>query len=179
MKPAASRGATAVASPDVFAAFYDSTVADVYRYLLRAVLGNRALAEDLTQETFASVVLAVRDGRAEAYALPWVIGVARHKLVDHYRNAARERRRLALAWSSGVGRDDQQLDDLDEVDLARAAQLLHTLAPDHQLVLVLRYLDELSVDEIAADMERSVHATESLLVRARQALARSLRENPS
>jgi RNA polymerase sigma-70 factor (ECF subfamily) len=81
---------TTVASPDVFAAFYDSTVDEVYRYLLRAVLGDRALAEDLTQETFASVVLAVRDGRAEAYAIQCVIGVARHNLVDHYRNASRE-----------------------------------------------------------------------------------------
>ena len=179
MESAGKRGGTTVGSPDVFAAFYDSTVADVYRYLLRAVLGNRALAEDLTQETFASVVLAVRDGRAEAYALPWVIGVARHKLVDHYRNAAREHRRLALAWSSGAGGDDQQLDDLDDLDLARVAGLLQTLTSDHRLVLVLRYLDELSVDEIAAHMGRSVHAAESLLARARHALARSLRENPS
>jgi RNA polymerase sigma-70 factor (ECF subfamily) len=163
----------------MFAAFYDSTVADVYSYLLRAVLGNRALAEDLTQETFASVVSAVRDGRAGAYSIPWVIGVARHKLVDHYRNAAREHRRLALAWSSGVGRDEEQLDDLDDVDFARVAELLQTLAPDHRLVLVLRYLDELSVDEIASDIGRSVHATESLLARARHALARSLRENHS
>jgi DNA-directed RNA polymerase specialized sigma24 family protein len=44
---------------------------------------------------------------------------------------------------------------------------------------VLKYLDELSVDEIATEIDRSVHATESLLARARLALARSHRETPS
>jgi len=166
-------------SPDVFAAFYDSAVDAVYRYLLRAVLGNRPLAEDLTQQTFESIVTAARDARWTAPTIPWVIGVARHKLIDHYRSAAREQRRLTLWWSSGVRDDEDQLDELDDNDLARVPDMLRTLTPDHRLVLVLKYLDDLSVEEIATEIGRSVHATESLLSRARHALARSLRENES
>jgi RNA polymerase sigma-70 factor (ECF subfamily) len=41
--------------------------------------------------------------------------------------------------------------------------------PQYRLVLTLRYLDELSVPEIAAHLDRSVHAAESLLARARGA----------
>ncbi len=164
-------------SLQAFAAFYDATFDAVYRYLSRAVMGNRALAEDLTQETFASVVVAVRNGSPGAQTLPWVIGAARHKLVDHYRNAAREERRLSLAWSSGL--DGEQFDDLAAVDSADLVPLMRELTPDHRLVLVLRYLDELSVGEIASEIGRSVHATESLLARARKALASSYQETNS
>lgn len=163
-------------SPATFAAFYDATFDAVYRYLSRAVFGNRALAEDLTQETYASVVAAVRNGSSGSQTLAWVMGVARHKLIDHYRGTAREQRRLSVAWSSGIGREHEQLDEFAGIDAADLVELMRELAPDHRLVLVLRYLDELSVDEIASEIGRSVHATESLLTRARQALTRSYRE---
>ena len=101
---------------------------------------------------------------------------ARHKLVDHYRSNAREQRRLALAWSSGVGRDDETVDDLVDVDPGHLNELLRDLSTDHRMVLVLKYLDESSVDQIAGEIGRSVHAIESLLARARQALAQSHKE---
>jgi RNA polymerase sigma-70 factor, ECF subfamily len=166
-------------SPDEFTVFYDKTFAEVYRYLSTAVFGDRALAEDLTQETFASVVTAVREGRAGSLTMPWLMGVARHKLIDHYRSTAREQRRLALAWSGGIGHEDDRLEELEDVDPARVVALLRGLSPSHRLVLVLKYLDDRSVEEIATEIDRSVHATESLLARARLALSRSHRETPS
>ena len=158
--------------PDVCAEFYDRAFGEVYQYLCHAVLGNRSLAEDLTQETFTAVVGAVRNGHAELQSIPWVIGVARHKLIDHYRRCESEQRRMALVWSRGLGAADGQLDgDLDREDPARVVELLRQLSPSHRLVLALRYVDELTVEEIANLLHRSVHATESLLVRARKALA--------
>ncbi len=167
----AAHGNQADVSPVDVAALYDRSFGEVYRYLCCAVLGNRALAEDLTQETFASIVAAVNAGRAEPQSMPWVIGVARHKLIDHYRRCESDKRRMMLAWSGWYGRANEQLDDLGGGDPARVADLLRELLPAHRLVLVLRYLDDLSVEEIANSIGRSVHATESLLVRARRALA--------
>jgi RNA polymerase sigma-70 factor (ECF subfamily) len=166
-------------APDPFAAFYDKAFGEVYRYLSHGVLGNRALAEDLTQETFAAIAGALDAGRAEAQSMPWVMGVARHKLIDHYRHCEGQRKQLALAWVNGYGHEDGQIDDLDGADLGRVVELLAELSPIHRLVLALRYLDDLSVDEIAAAIGRSVRATESLLVRARRALTRSVQENVS
>ena len=162
-------------SPDACAEFYDRTFAEVYRYLCRAVLGNRALAEDLTQETFASVVAAERAGHAQLQSMSWVIGVARHKLIDHYRRDGSEKRRMALVWAAGHQPADDQLDDLDRESPQRVVELLRELSSAHRLVLSLRYVDELSVGEIASLLGRSVRATESLLVRARQALTSSHR----
>ena len=102
--------------PPTFAEFYDQAAREVFRYLARALLGDRAAAEDLTQETFAAVVIAARTGRPEALTMPWVMGVARHKLIDHYRRAARDERRLALAWARSP--ESVELEVVDSADPA-------------------------------------------------------------
>ena len=165
-------------SPDACAQFYDRAFGDVYRYLCRAVLGDRALAEDLAQETFISVVAAERAGHAQLQSMPWVMGVARHKLADHYRRTCSENRRIALVWARDhpAGADDD--DDLDRESPQRVLELLRELSPAHRLVLSFRYVDELSVEEIAQLLGRSVRATESLLVRARRALTSNLGSQP-
>jgi RNA polymerase sigma-70 factor (ECF subfamily) len=166
-------------TPDAFAEYYERTFREVYRYISHAVLGDRALAEDLTQDTYASVVGAFRDGRAEVNSIPWVIGVARHKVIDHYRRSERERRRLVSVWAGEAmgGADDDA--DLDVDDPDRLLAIMRGVSPIHRLVLVLRFVDDLAVNDIARLLGRSVHATESLLVRARRELVRSYRGDES
>jgi RNA polymerase sigma-70 factor (ECF subfamily) len=165
-----------VPSLEAFRRFYADTSTVVYRYLARATLGDRATAEDLTQETFAAVMLAARAGRAEALTIPWVMGVARHKLVDHYRRLERERRRLERSWDSAprlAACTDSVHDGSEIVDVLRL------LNAEHQLVLVLKYYEELTAEQIATTIGRSVDATNSLLSRARTAFARTREEQIS
>lgn len=172
-----AKGESPVISPTAFAEFYDRSAPEVYRYLARCVLGNRAVAEDLTQDTFAAVVVAARTGRDEALTLPWVMGVARHKMIDHYRRAARDERRLALAWSGGS--NPAEADLIDGQDPAAALEMLRHLSAEHRLVLILKYVDDLPAHEVASKLDRSLHATNSLLSRAKRALASSLTETNS
>jgi RNA polymerase sigma-70 factor (ECF subfamily) len=177
MKVKAGTDASRMCWPEAFADFYDHAARDVFRYLDRALLGDRAAAEDLTQETFAAVVIAARSGRPEALTMPWVMGVARHKLVDHHRRRARDERRLALAWAQSS--DSVELELLEGADPARVLEMMRNLSPEHRLVLILKYVDELAVHEIATTLNRSLHATNSLLSRARRALATSVAESTS
>src|SRR5215510_8635991 len=101
-----TEGVTGRVSPEQFTGFYGTAFRDVHRYLLRAVLGDHALAEDLTQDTFAVVVAAARAGRLEALSLAWVMGVARHKVIDHYRQTSRDERRLSLFDAGSEDLDD-------------------------------------------------------------------------
>ncbi len=174
MKGKAGTAESPMCLPAAFAEFYDHAAREVFRYLARALLGDRAAAEDLTQETFTAVVIAARAGRPEALTMPWVMGVARHKLVDHYRRAARDERHLELAWAQSSG--SVELDPLDGADPARVLEMMCRLSPEHRLVLILKYVDELAVQEIATTLRRSLHATNSLLSRARRALATSVAE---
>lgn len=152
--------------------FYDRSVREVYAYLYRGTAGNRRLTEDLTQETFLACVHAVKSGQGDATTMPWIIGVARHKLIDHYRRHSREERKLSLAWSAAEIAPSDVPFDITEAEALPALQQLSEL---HRLVLVLRYIDDLPVSEVARSIGRSVRATESLLVRARGSLEENLR----
>jgi RNA polymerase sigma-70 factor (ECF subfamily) len=156
-------------------ALYDLALPQVYGYLL-ARCGARALAEDLTAETFLAAVDAVRRGADASVNTPWLIGVARHKMVDHWRRAARESRSLrAVAEISGSD-DAVAGPEQAHLDAALARSTLDRLAPHHRVALTLRYLDDLPVPEVARLLDRTLHATEALLVRARAAFRRAYTE---
>jgi RNA polymerase sigma-70 factor (ECF subfamily) len=146
---------------------YDEALPHVFGYL-RARCGDTGLAEDLTAESFLAAVQAVRKPGAPEPSVPWLIGVARHKLADHWRRLEREQRGLRLL-EPGPGQDDPWETAIDAI-LAR--EVLGQLGPHHRAALVLRYLDGLPVPEVARHLDRTVHATEALLVRARAAFRR-------
>jgi len=159
------------------AAIYRRALPQVYGYLLPRC-GAAVLAEDLTAETFMAAVAAVRDGHmgAPELTVAWLVGVARHKLADHWRRAAREQRGLAEVAVLAQEQADPWDEHLD-VQVAHAA--LARLNGPQRAALTLRYLDGLPVAEVAACLGRSLHATETLLVRARSALRRVYLEEGS
>jgi RNA polymerase sigma-70 factor (ECF subfamily) len=148
-------------------ALYDGAVGEVYGYLL-ARCRNRTIAEDLTSEVFMGAVDTVTRGRVETVTTAWLIGIARHKLIDHWRRVERDQRRLsAVADEPATALDEDPWDA--QLDVLAARDALEQLGAHHRAVLTLRYLDGLSVPECAAVLDRTVHATEALLVRAKRA----------
>jgi RNA polymerase sigma-70 factor (ECF subfamily) len=147
--------------PDLLA-LYDDALGHVYGYLLSRC-GRRATAEDLTSETFLAAADAVRAGYAPVLSRAWLIGIARHKLADHWRRQARDVAGLRELASVRVPTFDPW-DELLDRDLAW--QTLAELSPQHRAALTLRYVDDLPVPDCAEVLGRSVHATESLLTRA-------------
>lgn len=146
-------------------ALFDASVDDVFGYL-SARCGSVGVAEDLTSETFLAACDAVRRGSVPDLTVAWLVGVARHKLVDHWRRAARDRRKLEAVASEPV-RSDEPWDV--HLDVLTARRTLADLGAHHRSALTLRYVDGLSVREVASTLDRTVHATEALLVRARRA----------
>lgn len=147
------------------------TLPRLFGYFYPRVGGNRALAEDLTQDTLLS---AIRSGSIPVGSddlMPWLFHIARNKLIDHYRRLDRERRNF------GVQVDDDALDapslpDLDLESLPQREEVSATLAelnPRYQMAIVLRYLDGCDVATVAQAMFLSQSAAESLLARARNA----------
>ncbi|WP_329069987.1 RNA polymerase sigma factor [Amycolatopsis sp. NBC_01480] len=151
---------------------YETALPEVYGYLLSRC-GDRTLAEELTSETFLGAVAACRKEHAPAVNVPWLIGVARHKLADHWRRREREDRGLRLVHDS----EPDVSDPWDErLDALRARQVLESLAVPHRAALTLRYVDGLPVAGVAEHLGRTVHATEGLLTRAKAAFRRGYQE---
>lgn len=152
-------------APAALLAMYDDALPSVYGYFVRRC-ADRATAEDLTSETFLAAMDAARRESPPPMTLPWLIGVARHKLADHYR---RRHDRLTVP-TADVPEPVEPVDHWDaELDRIVAESVLARLAEQHRTVLSLRYLDDCSVGECAELIGRTVHATEALLVRARRA----------
>ena len=160
-------------TPDraAFLDFYDHALPHVYGYLVQRC-GTPAVAEDLTAESFLAAVDAARATGGTPVSIPWIIGVARHKLVDHWRRQAREQRGVqVLADETRAYPDNDPWDA--RLDAVTALRTLGRIAPQHRAALTLRYLDDLAVAEVAAELGRTLHATEALLVRARASFRRA------
>lgn len=154
----------AVINEEAFVAFVDHAVPEVYHYLLRRV-GDVPLAEDLTSETVLGAIdVSRRQGLVEGWSVAWLIGIARHKLVDHWRRQSREERKLTAVAGDLV---DVTWDH--PMEPGRAAEVMAQLNPSQRSALVLRYYDGLPVTQVAEIIGRSVAATENLLARSRRA----------
>jgi len=160
------------APSDPVVAIYATALPRVYGYLLPRC-GSTSLAEDLTSETFLAAVKASRQGNLTEVSVAWLVGVARHKLVDHWRGQEREQRSLAATEPLVDNIEDPWPEWLDS-EAAYAA--LARLPVPQRAALTLRYLDGLPVAEVADHLGRSVHATETLLVRSKAALRREYGE---
>lgn len=159
--PTTDHGATLLA-------IYDHAVGEVFRYL-RARCGNRAIAEDLTADTFLAAVGQIRKGGVDDVTVAWLIGIARHKLLDEWRRDARRPR------SEPIGHDGVAESAVDGnepwdavLDKHLVGNVMAELGAHHRTALALRYFDGLSVPEVANHLGRTVEATETLLVRARR-----------
>lgn len=165
---------------DAFGRLYDRYVDMVFRFVLFKV-GDRALAEDVTSETFLRAlrrISSVSDQGRDVGA--WFITIARNLVLDHVKSS---RSRLevttadigdAVAGAGAPGGPEHEV-----VTAATNAELMRCvakLAADQQECIVLRFLQGLSVAETAAIMGRNEGAVKALQHRAVRRLAQLLPE---
>jgi RNA polymerase sigma-70 factor (ECF subfamily) len=153
-----------------FRVFYAIALPRVYGYFYHHCGGSVAVAEDLTQETFLAAVGELKRGKVVAAPLPWVLGIARHKLFDQLRRQRRQGWSL-ISWDADIADDDLVLEEEDGGNDRAAAALAAVPSPQREAI-ALRYIDGLSVPEVARAVDRSVPATESLLARGRASFKR-------
>lgn len=172
--------ARAVADPLAFGELYDFYVPRVYGFLLRR-MGDRTLAEDLTATTFERALVVLRSGtfRNESFG-GWLYRVATNAVVDH----VRRQRRLVRIVPDAVGGEERASDRLgselgddralaafaaalDRLELRRA---LLGLSEAQRRLLVLRFFDDLSAEELCAVLGCTRGALAVRLHRALRAL---------
>lgn len=157
---------TALSDQRAFDAWYESMLPHVYGYLLHRCGRNRQVAEELTQDTFLEAVRSRRTFHGTE-TRPWLIGIARHRLIDHLRREGRRERTLirvfsrerpAVVW---LGADEAG---------GELTAALERIPATQRAALILRYIDDLPVREVARLLRRSEGAVESLLSRGRERL---------
>lgn len=170
--------AALVTSPLLTAALlYERYLESVFGYVTRRVSPHQE-AEDITAEVFAAAFAGLPGFRGDL-PLAWLLGIARRKIADGIRRRGKRRETLAseLAATSEAANalleklgasapnQEQMLQQQEARQHIRA--LMDALHPDQREALLLQYVEELSIAEIATVMQRSPHAINSLLQRAR------------
>ncbi len=152
-----------------FEALYERSLDEVYRYASRLTGGDRVRTDELVQETYLGVLRAATDVEPTT---SYLITACRHRFLDQLRS---ERRRRTREERVAIPGDTPPVDPAT-VTNGPAVTALGALSDEHRAALVLRYVDDLTVADVADELGRSVRATESLLVRARNALRTAYRE---
>lgn len=162
--------------PLAFGELYECHAPVIFRYLF-AHLESRMDAEDLTGEVFLKAwqSLPKYNERGVPF-LAFLFRVARNVLVDHYR---RSNRMYSKPPEELDGYRQESASEPIEVvgnlmEHQRILQILAGLRPDYRTVLTMRFISELSPEETAQVMKRSVGAIRVLQHRALAALRQQI-----
>jgi RNA polymerase sigma-70 factor (ECF subfamily) len=146
------------------------------RYLL-FLTGKREVAEDLFQETWMRVLLRGGQYNGKARFDTWLFTIARNLVID----LSRKRTMASLDEMREGGEDDRPFEiaisgpsPLDQFqsreNCAEVGEVLLKLEPTYREVLVLRFYEELSLDEIATVTRAPLSTVKSRLYRGLAAL---------
>jgi RNA polymerase sigma factor (sigma-70 family) len=147
-----------------FRALYDAAYPPVMAYALRRAR-TREDALDVAAETMLTAWRRLDDIPTDGRRLPWVFGVARRVLANHYRAMSRQDR-LAARLTSAPDAADPEFEAVHEA--------LDALSPAQREILTLSAWDDFDNDEIAVALGISPGAVALRLHRARRRLAREL-----
>jgi len=172
-------GAVAAArrEPQRFADLYRKYLPQVYSFAFYE-LGNHHDAEDVTERVFLSAFAALprfeERGEAASTFRVWLFRIARNAISNHRRTLGRRREApVALAGDVAGGLEPDRLAIHGE-EQRRAFAAVRRLPADRRRAVILRFVEEMSIREIAAVMERSEGAVRVLIHRALRSVAREL-----
>jgi RNA polymerase sigma-70 factor, ECF subfamily len=161
------RDAVAAGDDAAWRAWYEAEYAPLEAYVLWRSGGARDLADDVLQDTWLTAVRRVaRFDPAAGTFHSWLCGIAANVL----RNRLRSRRRRGNRegqYDGEPGAEDRALADRERA--ARVAAALAAIPERYEAALRMKYLDRMSVAEIATACGETEKAVESLLTRARAA----------
>lgn len=149
------------------------------RYLF-SILGNRESAEDVFQEVWVKVMEKIGLYKEDMPFAPWLFRIARNAAYDALKG---RRRWWSLDTGSGKGMDEDVPELESPLDLGHevitqqtVGRLMNKLSPDHREVLMLRFFQDLSYEEIAGLCSLPLGTVKSRLKRGLEHLAKSLGE---
>jgi RNA polymerase sigma-70 factor (ECF subfamily) len=160
--------------PDAFRVLFEAHKDRVYSIALR-YSGDAAAAMDIAQETFLKVLSRIHEFRGEAGVETWLYRIAVNTCLDHQRRVQRWMPFLEECIDAVSAQGESVLHRLMRAEVEDDVQrMVARLSPEQRMVIVLRYTEGLSYDEIAAILGCSAGTVASRLNRAHKVLERKL-----
>ncbi|MBI2623757.1 MAG: sigma-70 family RNA polymerase sigma factor [Candidatus Liptonbacteria bacterium] len=153
-----------------FGQLYDHYQPKIYRFVLFKV-SQREEAEDLTHEVFMSAWQRIRTYRDFGFPFSsWLYQIARNRIIDHYRTKKASTPIDAVDPEYFVAPASAPRAVEEKIEVERVRRALGKLKPEHQDVVIMRFIEELSIKETAAALGKTEGAIKLLQHRAMKAL---------
>ena len=155
--------------PEAVRFLTESYLPSIWRFVYVRVKGDEHLAEDIVSETIVALIKAVGDDKQIEDPGAWMRTVAQNKVMDHFRSAARVRQLMqnVAHTAESANHEDAASVQLHEERREQVREIMDGLTEQHRIALEWKYLEKLSVKEIAKRWETTEKAVESILFRAR------------
>ena len=138
-----------------FGSLYDHYQPAIYRFVAVKV-GSREEAEDITHQVFLSAWAKVRTYKHRGHPFSsWLYQIARNTVIDHYRARRNDVSLDRLDPESSIIPAAAQADLSIKLQLEKVHVALRALKPDYQDVIILRFVEDLSLKEVAAILRKS------------------------
>lgn len=161
---------------DALMQIYESYFPPVYNFI-RLRVDDLTLAEDMASEVFTKLVESLQGRNAPHHSLRgWLFRVARNQISDFYGRNRQLTTDVLDEWIPAPVENDPEMQFIRSNDLERTRRALRMLAADQQEVLLLRFSQNLSLQETADVMGRNLNAIKSLQFRAVNTLRQILGE---
>jgi len=161
-----------------FAEFFDGYFPGLFRFALARLDRSEDAAEEVAQATLCAAIRKLSTYRGEAALFTWLCTFCRHEIAAHWRRRGRDRAVVDLVEDDpevAAALDSLSAEGSPEAALARdeTRRLVHVLLdrlpPKYASALEWKYVDGISVNDIAERLGLSSKAAESMLTRAREA----------
>lgn len=141
----------------------------VYGYVKHRLASRADRVDDIVQDVFVAALASLASFRGNSSLRSWLLGIARHKVEDYYRERLREPEALDDDGYPEPPADSPLVDEtIDRERLeVKTRDLLRQLPEAYSFALLWRYWEERSVRQIAEATGRTEKSVERLLARAR------------
>lgn len=155
-----------------FQQFYKKHFAQIYRFV-QLRIGNKVVAEDLVSEIFIKALRAFPSYDENISTSSWIFTIARNHLANHYRSGGREIADEDIEDMPIFGEDFIERAAVHQ-DVTVLLKTLSVLSEDKQQLIRMKYLEELSYEEMAERLQKEKGALKVATFRAMKDLRRAL-----
>lgn len=161
---------------DIFHELYQKYHQDLFQFLFYMVK-NREVAEDLVQEVYIKVLKSYENFEGKSSEKTWLFSIARHVAIDYFRKQKRKKKRFLDYFDIGekgyLIQDEQPIPEeiaVQNDEIKEIYKCLQRCSDDQQSVIILRFIQSLSIQETAEVLGWSVSKVKTTQHRAMKAL---------
>ena len=133
-----------------FKEIYETNFNCVYSFVFLRLAANKDATEDIVQETFIRAMKGLSSYKGTSSYKTWLCGIAKNIILNYYRNNIRKEG-FAYAEELDYVEDDQNIELMVINTETRKIifETLNNLKPIYKYTLILKYIDDFSVNDIA------------------------------